>query len=366
MRKNKRRMSIVSKLLRKEGVVMGKHPYTENGRGFAHHFIVPVLAILAVGVIGMITLRMSSAASKSYVSAKNYYNTLVPSLSDEMSSLSDVQSKWTMRSSGPSGTDRQALYNPPGVTAYKVENGLLSLIAQRHCVANISSAVSQGNASTATCAKGMTTKYSAGRLESKLLTSGTFLIEIRAKMPSTPAYGVRSALWMVNVPPNGTPAYCGAATPQTNLSEFDILEWYSDGSAKMHRGINKPTSSTHILCSYNAATKKNSFHSSTDWVAESSNWYKKWHVYSLRYNGSGTQYFIDGKLTHEVKNTDASSKTRSTRWNKAPTEQQWAQAVQGMSWKTILQEEVFTRAKNSKKFPSQTTLIDYVHVYKHV
>lgn len=34
-----------------------------NSKGFSHHFILPVLAILAVGGIGVLTLRLSSAAT---------------------------------------------------------------------------------------------------------------------------------------------------------------------------------------------------------------------------------------------------------------------------------------------------------------
>lgn len=39
---------------------------TINSRGFSHHFILPILAILAVVTIGFITLHISNAASKSY------------------------------------------------------------------------------------------------------------------------------------------------------------------------------------------------------------------------------------------------------------------------------------------------------------
>lgn len=259
------------------------------------------------------------------------------------------------------------MYNPLGVTTYGIKDGMLSISAQRHCVANKSVAMMQANASTAKCAKGQTTKYSAGRLEAKQLLSGTFLIEVRAKMPRAPAYGVRSAFWMVNVPENGSP-YCGESVQQTNLSEFDFLEWYSDSGASKHRGINRPTSSTHILCQYDAKRQATQWHSSTGWSSYSSNWYKKWHVFSLRYNGSSTQYFVDGKLTHEVKSTDSSSKKQSDKWkrNDPPTQKQWAQATEKMSWRIILHQDVFTRAKNGSKFPAQTTLIDYVRVYKHL
>jgi len=37
-----------------------------NSRGFAHHFIIPVLAVFAVGVIGLVTLNLSSASSRDY------------------------------------------------------------------------------------------------------------------------------------------------------------------------------------------------------------------------------------------------------------------------------------------------------------
>jgi len=344
---------------------MGKHIGNANSFGFAHHFILPVLAIVAVGGIGVVTLRMSSAANTSYISAKNYYNTLDPALSDDMNNLSEVQSKWYANASYPSSlsNNRLGFYNPTGVKSYEVKNGALSLIARRHCVANASAAETQANASTAKCAKGKTTKYSAGRLESKQLISGTFLIDIRAKMPSTHAAGVRAALWMFNVPSDGSPTYCGATAPQTNLSEFDILEWYTDGTS--HRGINKPTSNTHVLCNYNATTKAYSHHESFDYTSMSSSWYKKWHIFSLRFNGISAQYFIDGKLVNVVTNTDANTKKLRAGWNTAPTLQQWNQAMQGMSWRFILNQDVLTRAKNGSKFPTQTTLIDYVHVYKH-
>lgn len=345
---------------------MRKHFNTSNSFGFARHFILPVIALVAVGLIGVVTLHTSSAASTSYVKAKNYYTNLDKTLSDDMDSLTEVQSKWSATSAIPttSKNNRLGFYNPVGVTSYDVKNGVLSIIARRHCVANASAVETQENASTAKCAKGKVTKYSAGRLESKQHISGTFLIDIRAKMPSKHAAGVRTALWMFNVPPDGSPTYCGPTAPQTNLSEFDILEWYTDGTA--HRGINKPTSNTHVLCDYNATTKAYYHHESFDYASMSSNWYKKWHIFSLRFNGISAQYFIDGKLVQEVRNTDINSKKSSAAWNTVPTMQQWDQAFQGMSWTVILNQDVLTRAKNSKSFPTQTSLIDYIHVYRHI
>lgn len=35
---------------------------TKDDRGFSHHFLLPVLALVAVGAIGLVTLRLSSAA----------------------------------------------------------------------------------------------------------------------------------------------------------------------------------------------------------------------------------------------------------------------------------------------------------------
>jgi len=47
-----------------------------NSRGFAHHFIIPVLAILAVGAIGVVTLNLSSASSNKFTVARCKSNSL--------------------------------------------------------------------------------------------------------------------------------------------------------------------------------------------------------------------------------------------------------------------------------------------------
>lgn len=44
---------------------MTSHTKKDN-RGFSHHFILPVLALVAVGAIGLTTLRLSSAATPKY------------------------------------------------------------------------------------------------------------------------------------------------------------------------------------------------------------------------------------------------------------------------------------------------------------
>ena len=44
--------------------------YKYNNRGFSHHFIFPILAILAVSAIGFLTLNLSSAASNKFTVAR--------------------------------------------------------------------------------------------------------------------------------------------------------------------------------------------------------------------------------------------------------------------------------------------------------
>lgn len=350
---------------------MAKRHALSNNFGFVHHIVPFIVVVGLVGIIGIVTLRLSSAAtlSKSYSLSKNYYNQLVPELSDDMDSDQAVRSKWSITTTDPSSVikARQGIYNPGGVTTYGVNDGVLSLHSQRHCVANKNTPMNQANISTAKCAKNQTTKYSVGRLESKNLVSGTFMIEIRAKMPSSPVYGTRSSLWMVNVPPDGSAAYCTASNPKTNLSEFDILEWWTDAAGGKHRGVNNPTMNTHILCDYNTKTGESYRHTSPTYLAGGNDWFKRWHIFSLRYNGKSVQYFVDGKLTRELSSTDSKSKKQTSEWkfNDVPSEKQWKQATENMSWTILLNGDVFTRTKNNKKFPTQTTLIDYVHVYRH-
>ncbi len=47
-----------------------KQPKKPNSRGFSHHFLLPIIAIVAVGAIGLVTLNLSSAATKTYTVTK--------------------------------------------------------------------------------------------------------------------------------------------------------------------------------------------------------------------------------------------------------------------------------------------------------
>lgn len=331
--------------------------------GFAHHFVIPLLIIIGVGVIGVVTLRLGNAAvnTRSYDAAKNYYNVPIPNVSDEMNSKSSLSSKWYASEKDVTAAlkGRVAVYNPSGI-GYEVNDGILAITARRHCTSNGDTKLSLSNITTAQCGPGKTTRYSTGRLESKHLVTGTYLIDIRAKMPSSPKFSTRAALWMVNVP-KGSPAYCDKNYPETRLSEFDILEWYS-------KDKNVPTSSTHILCKYNPSIGAQ-FYSSTDKQHYGSDWYQKWHTFSVVYNTKSTRYYIDGKLTHKVSNTDKKANDTAKKWNNnlkvPPSEAQWSQATKDMSWRIILNQDIFSATKKDKNFEPQTLYIDYVRVYRH-
>ena len=82
---------------------MFSHKNIRNQKGFSHHFILPVIAVLAVGVIGVATLKLSSAASSSC--GKNYRIGSSEKRSNSNGCIHQIQRKVNATPDGKFGKD---------------------------------------------------------------------------------------------------------------------------------------------------------------------------------------------------------------------------------------------------------------------
>jgi hypothetical protein len=287
--------------------------------------------------------------------------------------------------------------------------------------------LSWGNVHPNACPTDKATRYSTGRVDTAKPgawyteeRAGTpflkdqFRIVIRAKLPKSSVPGTRMGLWVhdnnfhtpdeilaqnarkgtSNAKPAQSP-YCKARDadgtfPNRKLAEFDILE-------RNGHEPNKTTETTHILCSgpYLKGGKHRGYIKQfyKDFTNIDADWYKKWHIWALNYDGNRVQYFVDDIFLGEVCGNKACDGPKTKKGAKASelkaanehilTDNWWNYSTDNQEWKLIMNSMVFrdcaaqdplnrcdnadssSKVNDSKPFPTQTMEIDYVKVFKH-
>lgn len=279
---------------------------------------------------------------------------------------------------------RQAEYNPPlGKNVEVVEvgrgNKAIKITTRRHCTTEWTSPLIAGykrtlgqNEYKKVCPRGLKTRYSTGRIDSvndKSVTVGSFTTA-RAKLPTNGVAGTRFAIWMVSnsdiagqAPDTG---YCTAGNPETSLSELDLLEWYGK-SGQAHR----PHMGSHLGCKY---TYRQTTYSSKVIPRKSKNWVKGWHRFSVEATDSVNRYYLDSDRVSALSWKKNPFGMSSKVWmdKRVPSRQEWESSLNGdTKYRLILQGEVFTKnngkrgsvyyaPSNSKSFPAQSMLVDFV------
>ncbi len=166
----------------------------------------------------------------------------------------------------------QAKYELGNVT---VASGRAELLTRRHCVTSTSTeALSDANTSVIPCAAGLTTKYSAGGINSiPNWRSGKMLI--KAKLP-TAQKGLWPALWIRNAS-----SWC-----TTNYGEIDILEWYYNSQDTPT--TNRTTATTHMTCANNVTKKVQHYEDAPSDLTTTD------HVWEVDWDSTGVTYRLDG------------------------------------------------------------------------
>jgi len=279
---------------------------------------------------------------------------------------------------------RQAEYNPPlGKNVEVVEigrgNQAIKITTRRHCTTGWTSPLIAGyqrslgqNEFKKVCPRGLKTRYSTGRIESKDEKSvkvGSLTVA-RAKLPTNGVAGTRFAIWMMSASDikGQTPdtGYCSPDNPETNLSELDLLEWYGK-SGQAHR----PHMGSHIGCKY---TYRQTTYSSKVIPRKSKNWVKGWHRFSVEATESVNRYYLDSARVSGLswKDNPFGMSSKLWRYKRIPSRQEWESShTTETKYRLIVQGEVFTKdngkrgsvyyaPSNSRSFPAQSMLVDFV------
>jgi hypothetical protein len=267
-------------------------------------------------------------------------------------------------------------------------NKFIAITTRRHCTADytmplVANGIAGSNETTGVC-KGGVTRYSTGRISSATTKPvyGGFNVVTRVNLPSTSVAGTRFTVWMNNARPdwnateNGIiPAYCNATIRKTNLSEFDLFEWY--GATK------NLTQTGHASCDYDVV--KGDRYATKVTISSATGWESA----SAEFDGSRNRYFLANNYQSPTLAIGPQGNIfgySNSLWNSAPTAAQWHDAMyspsttdlptETMKWQVIAQGEVFGNGytatsgnfqavKDTLPFPTETMLVDNVRWYAH-
>ncbi|MDO4909400.1 MAG: hypothetical protein Q3962_06090 [Corynebacterium sp.] len=235
--------------------------------------------------------------------------------------------------------------------AFSIHDGVLDLKLERHCLDSESDAMTSANASVQPCTEGKITRYSAPRLYSPQIEHGNYVLTIRAKVTGDGDLmdGVRSNLWLQN-----DQQMCDNSYPDSEYSEFDLLEQYSSRQ-------NTQYATTHVGCEFNK--DQNDYyptrHQDQRQVPEG--FYDLWHTWSFQIFNNHIAYYLDGKLIGNHLVTKRDFINQKADYDKAidhPTRLILENMVETMEWAG--------KVDNNVDFPNQHFLIDYVQLAREV
>ena len=230
-----------------------------------------------------------------------------------------------------------------------VADGNLRITTRRHCLTAGEQANDKNvSPNGAVCPEGTRTAYASARIDTGFIFSGTFSMEVRARMADDAFDGLHFAAWMQN-----DQQYCPTDGPPTSdIGELDTMEVYTH-----EKRVN---STTHLTCGYDGNSDTIRTHSRISGIDLQG----QWHVFKMTWDGYAIRYYVDGKLmAADSGGGDVIGSSVGI------TQEHLRTVMNAHPWRVVIDSYVFPKdidwvppTDDTRPFPERVDLVDYVRV----